>query len=337
MGTADALRRAADDFAAQISPEHLRARMTQLPAPRNRIHHPRRMDEAVDVLEGWLRDCGLAAERQPFTVTDVIGYRDHDPFDRIAYPRLAGVNLLATQQGTGDGAVVLLAHYDTVRDSPGANDNTASLVALAEVARLLAGRAPRLGVVFAATDLEEPGFFGAHALAALLTTRHRLRLAVNFECLAYTDTASGSQRLPKGLGMLYPRQVAQIRRRGQRADFTVLLHNRPAVAPARLLRRVLATQCGDAVPVALADPNELPLVGGWIRRRFRAARHFRRSDHVAFWDLGVPAVQVTDTADLRYPHYHRGTDTIDRLDYSRLRDIVAATTAVVAHLCGHSR
>jgi hypothetical protein len=40
----------------------------------------------------------------------------------------------------------------------------------------------------------------------------------------------------------------------------------------------------------------------------------RRSDHAAFWDLGYPAIMVTDTANMRNPHYHRPSDRIDTLD-----------------------
>jgi len=326
------VRAAAAELAGEVDVARLRERVAALPAPRSSLHSPDRMRAAADLVESWFAAAGLAAERQPVSVTGVTGYRDHEPFDKVRYDRLDGVNVLATQPGLASEAIVLLAHYDTVRDSPGADDNTASVVALAEVAHLLAARSPYRTVVYAVTDLEELGFFGAYALADLLATRHRVRLAVNFECLAYTDPAPGSQRMSKGLGLLYPRQVAWIRRRGQRGDFTALLHNRAATGPVRLLRRALA---GSGVAsVALADPNGLPLVGGWIRRNVRGARNFRRSDHVAFWDRDIPAVQLTDTADLRYPHYHRPTDTVDRLDLVRVRDIVAATAAVIGHLAG---
>ena len=40
----------------------------------------------------------------------------------------------------------------------------------------------------------------------------------------------------------------------------------------------------------------------------------RRSDHASFWDVGVPAVMLTDTANFRNPNYHRRGDTIDTLD-----------------------
>ena len=52
----------------------------------------------------------------------------------------------------------------------------------------------------------------------------------------------------------------------------------------------------------------------------------RRSDNARFWDAGYPALMVTDTADLRNPHYHQVTDTPDTLNY----EFMAQATEVVA-------
>jgi hypothetical protein len=56
------------------------------------------------------------------------------------------------------------------------------------------------------------------------------------------------------------------------------------------------------------------------------------SDHWAFWQCGYRAIMVTDTAPFRYAHYHRPTDTPDRLDYDGLAHVVAALVPVVAAL-----
>jgi Zn-dependent M28 family amino/carboxypeptidase len=66
-------------------------------------------------------------------------------------------------------------------------------------------------------------------------------------------------------------------------------------------------------------------------------REFARSDHVELWKAGVPAVQITDTANFRNPNYHQPSDTPDTLDYDRLAAIVAATGVVVERLGGRSR
>jgi len=40
----------------------------------------------------------------------------------------------------------------------------------------------------------------------------------------------------------------------------------------------------------------------------------RLSDHAPFWDLGYPAVMVTDISFYRNPHYHNATDSFETLN-----------------------
>ncbi len=47
---------------------------------------------------------------------------------------------------------------------------------------------------------------------------------------------------------------------------------------------------------------------------------------------GVAALMVTDTALFRYPHYHAGSDTPDKIDYPRLARVVAGLARVTADL-----
>ena len=81
----------------------------------------------------------------------------------------------------------------------------------------------------------------------------------------------------------------------------------------------------------MQNPTDLVLIGG-VLRLVPAARNFARSDHVPFWEAGIPAVQVTDTANFRYPHYHQRTDTVDQLDFQRVADIIDATAATIRSL-----
>jgi Zn-dependent M28 family amino/carboxypeptidase len=62
------------------------------------------------------------------------------------------------------------------------------------------------------------------------------------------------------------------------------------------------------------------------------ARNFSRSDHVRFWHAGLPAIQVTNTANFRNPNYHRPTDLPSTLDYDSLARIVAATGLLIERL-----
>ena len=46
------------------------------------------------------------------------------------------------------------------------------------------------------------------------------------------------------------------------------------------------------------------------------------SDQRSYWDLGIPAVMVTDTSDVRNPHYHAPGDTPATLGYGRMARVV---------------
>jgi hypothetical protein len=48
-----------------------------------------------------------------------------------------------------------------------------------------------------------------------------------------------------------------------------------------------------------------------------------------FWNAGYPALMVTDTAFLRNHHYHKPTDTPDKLDYGRFARVVDGLVPVI--------
>ncbi len=101
--------------------------------------------------------------------------------------RVELANVIGWIPGTANtGAVVLIAHYDTVPSTPGANDNSAAVAALLEAARALRAGPPLANdVVFLFTDAEEPsgpsGHFGARAFVSLPDVVDGLGVVVNFE------------------------------------------------------------------------------------------------------------------------------------------------------------
>jgi Zn-dependent M28 family amino/carboxypeptidase len=98
-----------------------------------------------------------------------------------------------------------------------------------------------------------------------------------------------------------------------------------------------------------ADGNFIGVIGNWRSRRFghtvlKGFRNNKRlpveslfvplngwllpatrlSDHASFWDVGWPALMVTDTAFFRNPHYHLPSDTIDTLDFDFMAELVTS-------------
>jgi Peptidase family M28 len=118
----------------------------------------------------------------------------------------------------------------------------------------------------------------------------------------------GSQRLSLG-GLLLPR----------RGNFLALVGN---LASRPLLRLCSdALQAEPAVPIrVLSLPGQLP--------------GMRSSDHWSFWKYGFQAVMVTDTAPLRYNHYHRSTDTPHKLNYDWLERVSDALRPIIRSAAG---
>lgn len=48
----------------------------------------------------------------------------------------------------------------------------------------------------------------------------------------------------------------------------------------------------------------------------------RLSDHSAFWDYGFKSVMITDSSFYRNPHYHLPSDTMEKLDYRFMAELV---------------
>jgi Zn-dependent M28 family amino/carboxypeptidase len=246
-----------------------------------------------------------------------------------------GVNILALKEGTHSRDIWLVgAHHDTVDDSPGANDNTASVASLIELARRLAPHSLRDTVALAAFDMEETGFCGSRALVSELQAERRIRAGIVFETMAYTTREPRSQAVPPGIGLLYKKQIARIRRGEYRGDFTAIIHRRDSRSLAQSFAAALDKQAGSETALLLEDPAQIPCIGKLLERWVPAVRNFQRSDHSSLWDAGIPALMVTDTAEFRYPHYHKPADTPEKLDYDRLAAIVEATVAVLTEEAG---
>lgn len=259
---------------------------------------PGSLEQAAALLTAGLESLGLAVERHTFTVLD----REY-------------ANLVAEVPGTGrPGEIVLVgAHYDTVRHSPGADDNASGCAALLEMARqLTAAPHPRtLRLVFFVN--EEPPFFMTPEQGSMRYARDcrrrgdDIRAMLCLESLGYYKDEPGSQRYPFPLSRFYP----------DRGDFVAFVGN----VASRDLTRHMAELFRAACPFpsqGAALPGIFPGVS-W-------------SDHRSFWRAGYPAVMATDTVPYRNPHYHQPTDLPETLDYLRLARVARGLAAVVRGL-----
>lgn len=93
-------------------------------------------------------------------------------------------NIIGTLPGKGRSqpAVLIMSHYDTVPDSPGAADDTAGVATALEIARALkTGGVPERDVIFLVTDGEELGLMGAVAFFHHDPLARHVGAVINFE------------------------------------------------------------------------------------------------------------------------------------------------------------
>jgi len=188
---------------------------------------------------------------------------------------------------------LLGAHYDTVGGTVGADDNASAIaVQLETVRQLQALRATRqlnVAVKLVSFPLEEPPVFGTQAMGSRVHARNAKKKGekidgmICLEMVGYTCSKPGCQDYPFPLMFMdYPKE----------GTFIGIVGN--------LSSRGLTSG----------------LYGGWLLPSVRL------SDHASFWDEGFRAVMVTDSAFYRNPYYHQHSDTMDKLDFRFMAELV---------------
>ena len=224
-------------------------------------------------------------------------------------------NVVVEIGGQSPELVVIGAHYDSAEGAPGADDNATGAAVTLELINHLAGRRFQKTVRFVLFANEESPYFQTAAMGSLIHAKgcrqrgERVDAMLSLESLGYYSDIPHSQRYPWPVGLLYP----------DRGNFVAFVGN---LESRSLVRDAIAAFRG-AVPFpseGAALPASVPGVG-W-------------SDHWAFWELGYPAIMVTDTAPYRNPNYHERTDVPANVDYIKLARVTVGLRRVAEHLAG---
>jgi Zn-dependent M28 family amino/carboxypeptidase len=224
-----------------------------------------------------------------------------------------GDNIEAELHGELPAIVVIGAHYDSVDEAPGADDNASGVAGCLAIARRLAQTKPRQTIHFVFFTGEEPPNFKSTAMGSYVYARRyhqsgaTVSAMLSLESIGYYDTRPNSQRYPPFLERFLP----------STGDFIGFAGN---LGSRKLVRRCIGVfrehakfpSEGAALPQVIEEI-------GW-------------SDQWSFWQFGWPALMVTDTAPFRNPHYHNAGDTPETLDYERFARVVDGLVAVTRAL-----
>ncbi len=230
------------------------------------------------------------------------------------HPFEGGINLYANRAGThpGSGSILLGAHYDTVENSPGADDNATSVATVLEAARLLGAQLMTRDLTLVFFDSEESGLLGSQAFVDQIVQKETTQAAVILDMVGYACEQAGCQSYPSMLPIQPPTD---------RGNFLAVLGDQ---GNAWMLNSFVQLQPNQPAVITLP----LPTFGG-------LAPDLVRSDHAPFWEKGIGAVLVTDTANFRNPHYHQASDTVETINPAFFVGSAQIVVDAVAQLLQH--
>ena len=270
--------------------QRLQRHVVAIASEPHNVAHYAALEKSAAYIETELKALGYEPQSQVYAIGD-------KPVRNIS------VELAPPGATAATPSLVIGAHYDSADDAPGANDNGSGSAAVLELARLLkdvALKDKRLRLVLFVN--EEPPYdrtpdMGSYRYAkALHEQGEKLIGMISLETIGSFSDAPGSQRYPFPFSHVFTdvgNFIAFVALPGGRT----FLHE---VVGAFRRHAQFPTIGGTA-------PDNIPGIG-W-------------SDHWSFWMLGYPAIMVTDTAPFRYRHYHKPTDTPDKIDYAKLARI----------------
>jgi Zn-dependent M28 family amino/carboxypeptidase len=203
------------------------------------------------------------------------------------------------------------AHYDSVAGTVGADDNASAIAVQLETARhlaaLMGNQKLDLAVKFVSFALEEPPAYNTRHMGSRMYAKKALKDKeqidgmICLEMIGYTCHEPGCQDYPFPLMFMdYPKE----------GNFIGIVSNfKSRDFAGRLVEQ-------------FQKNNQLPVVkltvpfNGWVMPAIRL------SDHASFWDQGFKAVMLTDSAFYRNPYYHTAADTMDKLDFEFMAEVV---------------
>ena len=210
--------------------------------------------------------------------------------------------------------LIVGAHYDVHGETDGADDNASGVVGVLETARILAKEKRHLkhNVEFVFYTLEEPPYFRTEqmgsAVHAKAIEKYKDRITGVFilEMIGYFDQRN-IQEYPAGLKFFYPAHGNFI---GAVSNFD-------------------SNSLGSEYCAAMKQINRLDCQR-LVAPSFVTGVDF--SDHLNYWNAGIPAVMITDTAFFRNKNYHTVNDKVETLNLQKMKHVIDGVVLTILNI-----
>jgi len=215
-------------------------------------------------------------------------------------------NICATIGPPRTKRIVIGAHYDVAGFQDGADDNASGVAGMLELARIAKEneKALKKQVEFVAFSLEEPPNFGTESMGSyihaksLFDAKVEVEVMICLEMIGYFTDDPKSQQFPVGIMKLfYPTT----------GNFIAAVGTYGSGNYIRRIKNIFNKKT-NLPCFSLIAPKIIPGVDF--------------SDHRNYWKFNYKAFMITDTAFNRNKAYHTEDDTIEKLDFTRMAEVV---------------
>lgn len=227
-------------------------------------------------------------------------------------------NIIVSISGSGqtDDSFIIGAHYDTVSGTPGADDNGSGVAVLLELCRNFNNCKPKKNLKLIFFVLEEPPAFRTNYMGSFVYAKQarldneRIIGMISLEMVGFYSEKKGAQSFPFPFMNLLFSNVP---------NFIAIVGN---IKSRGLVKRI-KNSIKKGSPIAVESLSTFSFLPG-----------INWSDHASFWKMGYTAVMITDTSFYRNPNYHRGSDTIETLDFIKMEELLKGLIQVVVDIVG---
>lgn len=217
------------------------------------------------------------------------------------------IGTLPSANPNNQSKIVVGAHFDTVPNSPGADDNGSGAALLLEVAKVLSQLKFNCTIEFVAFNAEEVGLIGSNYYVQQASQGGEdILLMINIDmCLWNNPNAPPHEKLWIVYQGTVPYENCE-----RFADITLNISYTYTTAPIKKISNTNNTYC----PV----------------------QNWQRSDHASFWIMGIPALWIFEFNGFQNPYMHTPADSMNAENYNftlgaQAAQVVALTIAKLAH------
>jgi hypothetical protein len=209
--------------------------------------------------------------------------------------------------------IIVSAQYDTLPDSPGANNNGSGMAILFQLSQFLRKHTPDRTLRLLNFVNEEDPFFGTEMMGSYqyakrsFQRREEIRVILSLDALGIYKEEPGSQKLPFPFSMFYP----------DRGNFLAFIGN--LQSRNYMIKVTRGFKKGSSFQIQAGVAPEWAKGAAW-------------SDHSSFWKFGYPGIMVTDTGGFRSPYHTTKEDTMEKLNFEVMSRIVIGMYCAVIEL-----